>query len=246
MITHRHRLSLMIAVVSALVCLDAIASNVFFEDFNSGTLDPELSSVTPPGFNLSLASADAFFSKDAGTGNGFARIQTNFLVDGDFTATVDVDRMDLGSIGIAAFWTLDLTQFTDIFYYNEHTIIAGSNRPVGSSADFQTTIPIATFQIHRTGSTIGESYNIGSGFTPLFSVTDPSVLGPVRIGLFLGEEDHVTTPISGSFDNFRIVADRFVVPEPSTMLLLVVAAVGIFGRRQRLGYTMPECEFPLR
>jgi cysteine-rich repeat protein len=184
------------------------------EGFDSPLIDPRTFNVTTPdGFDVTVTSGKAVFTKSAGTGNGFARMNTVFLIEGDFVVTVVADRVDASGnaeIGLATNHVPSGTGFTDIFFRGTGQV--NSNifvDPVHSSMSLNEPSTQVTFRITRIGNRLVHQCDPGSGFIEINEATDPALAGPVEFSLFLGQEDGNTAAHSATFDDWSMIGDVF-------------------------------------
>lgn len=225
---------------TAFLCWGAAQGATFTENFDASLPHPQLAvSATAPGFGLSLANGRAFMGQAAGSGNGLISLSTQFLVDGDFTVTVDANRSGLGSaeLGLGAVFGADkgFTGYSDVFFVAQTginaNIAAGTSQTSGVTGLSATD---ASFRIRRVGTTVLDEVDTGSGFITLHSRSDGVFAGPVRLELFLIQEFGSTAGNQASFDNWAIVADSIsAVPEASTWALLALGLIVLGGVRRR-------------
>jgi len=198
---------------AAFAALSAHAAD-FLEDFDDGAVDPEeLSTSIPPGWAITYVDGKAVFEKLDGTGNGFLRMTTTFTIKGDFAATVVADRTDPAGVielGLVCSHLAPVSGFSDTYFYSADRVI--SNTIVGSIltqlSQPNSATPI-TFRIRRVGDQLIHEYDDGSGYQEVVNHTDPVLAGPVKCGLFNGQENGNTTRNEGTFDDFAITADAF-------------------------------------
>lgn len=181
------------------------------EDFDDGTLHPGLKVVADPGFSFTIADGKGVFEQAEGAGNGAVYLQTNFLVFGDFIASVDMDRSQLGADRPAelGLHTSHASGFMDIFFVGSlYQMNANFVFPPdeGGVVTYDSSPTPFTFRIRRVGEQVFFESDPGSGFVEIWSVTDPRVTEPAVIGLFLIQEFGNTDAHSGTADNFSIEA----------------------------------------
>jgi len=187
------------------------------ESFDDGLIDPQMFSITTPdGYEVALTAGHAEFTKNTGTGNGFARLTTVFSIKGDFVVTIKADRVDpagnaeigLASTHLAAASTSG--GFTDVYFRGNglvisnifvdavhvQQILADSSNPV-------------TFRIRRIGNRLVHECDPGFGYVHVSEATHPALAGPVRLGLFLGQEDGQTIAHTATFDDLFVQGDVF-------------------------------------
>ncbi len=181
-----------------------------------------------------------------------AGIISGFSVEGNFTMTVDFTLHDFpatgqdqlneslfgavplsgGNFALLRFRAGDLNMI-ETFMSPPGTVIAGTESSLASGR----------YRIERSGSTVTGSYasSGSSAFTPIGSYGGLSE--PMRVKLWAGQgmnpapAGRSTTALDISFDNLSIQADHItgVIPEPSTLILLATAALGLLacGWRKR-------------
>jgi len=216
----------------------AQATVMFTENFD-GVLDPNLNISSPTPFSATISGGKAVFEKSSGDaipGLG-ARITTNFQVIGDFTTTVVAERIDLatnGTLGLIVF--PDAGGFEDVFFTDNTRIGAVfTTPPLSSGQSVNNSASSVVFRIRRTGNTMFEEFDAGSGFEVVNSASHLNLAGPAYVGLFLTQNFGFTGTHKGTFDDFMITADQFssnAIPEPSTFVLLLCGFVVMLG----LGY----------
>lgn len=225
-----------LAVILLVVCASVSSAATFVEDFESGILNPNLFVTKDPSFGLTFSGGKAVFDRTAGIGNERMLLTTNFRALGDFTVTVEANRLGLGtgSLGLTADdFFYDGTVATDIYFqpsavqanvfssglFTDELIGIGSNT--------------ATFRIRRSGNTVFDDVDFGGGFITLNSRTDTNLSTPMSFGLFLFEEIGASDDLIGTFDNWNIEADQFIydVPEPISITLVVLSALFCLRRR---------------
>jgi hypothetical protein len=213
-----------------LLCPGAGAAT-FTENF-SGTLSPELKVHEDPGFSFTISGGRGIFTQAAGTGNGFANLYTSFEILGDFTITVWADRTSIytGETGLAVYYPNNLG-FADAFFFNNWAASVFDVRgnidvtPGFPSGTVANGTPVATFKLERTGNTLREYFDAGSGFVKVNEASHDNLALPVRAGLFLTQEMGSTVGQRVLFDNFSITADNFKYSTGavSSVLILLLA-----------------------
>ncbi|GEM_PF-2418172 len=173
------------------------------EDFADDALDPNLALQVSQGFSVAFSDGQAVLSKSAGTDNGSADIRTAFEVFGDFTATVDVDRSNLGFAELGLSYRNSAgtayIAFVRSNQVNTNTI-GGDFNGVGNTSN------TATLRIRRTGDIAYLEINdgSGSGFQTLQSGPDPAPAERVTIEVFLSPLSFNTPASTAIIDNFTI------------------------------------------
>jgi hypothetical protein len=220
---HRHLEGTMFrpTLFAAIFIVFAVAASAhadeLFEDFDVGSVSPnDLVLNTPDGFEINFLNGKAEFVKTDGTGNGFARLSHRMTAVGDFSVTVDVDRVMPSAgiaLGVAAGHLGPVTGFSDIYFSGDTTLASLFLIPPFSQPVFiGTSTGVMTFRLRRVGETITHEYDDGGGFQQFGGASHADLAGPVRINLLLGEEKALTTPLLGTFDNLLITADLFLPP----------------------------------
>lgn len=183
------------------------------EHFDGAEIDPAAFSVAEsPGFSLALSNGEVVMEKAAGTGNGSVRITSVFSLEGDFDVTVRARRDDLSGAAEMGLATshLGVGGFSDVFFYDYDRL--HSNILVAGVADSRVGLGNLTasemvLRIRRTGQTLIHEYDDGGGFQQIASRTDPNLVLPVRVSLFLLQEYGNTPAHVGTFDDLSMTAD---------------------------------------
>jgi hypothetical protein len=208
------KLHLLLSAFLILTSLPVHGETTFTESFGNGTMDRHLSVLDPLGFSVTLTGGVALFAKTEGPTTGFIDIVTCFLVAGDFTATIDADRQNLGTASLGIFVEPDPPaegKFADIYFIGPGLIQANIFIGQGFGSRLATDSNLsARFRIRRIGETLLLDYDTGGGYVTLHYATNPSLAVPLRVLLFLGQEDPNVAACSGSFDNFAITTGSFV------------------------------------
>ena len=218
------------------VFLSSTAQAVSFTENFEGVLDPKLNISSPPLFSVTISGGKAVFEKSSGPatpGQG-AQIWTNFQVIGDFETTVVAERIDLatyGTLGLIVY--PDAGGFEDVFFSDHITIGAVfTSPPLSSGESVHNSASSVVFRIRREGDTMYEEFDAGSGFQVVNSAIHSNLAGPAYVGLFLTQNEGYTGTHKGTFDDFMITADQFssnAIPEPTTLTLFGLGALGLFG-----------------
>jgi hypothetical protein len=191
----------------------------FFDSLTGGTLNPNLSITTTPGFGAALTSNGLVFTHDSGTNHGRAGLQSNFTFSGNFVLSVsDLYPSTLGPDGEAGLMVHNGTSYSDVFHF-------------ASSADVHVNNFLGISSLTYAPGVNGGTFTI-SGFTNQ----------QLTLDVFLLEEYAGTSFNTIAFKDLSLTADSFssnfvtgAVPEPSTwaMMLLGFAGVGFIGYRRR-------------
>lgn len=204
-----------VAILMAVFLLCPGAGAAIFTENFSGPLSHNLKVHTDPGFSFAISGGRGVFAQAAGTGNGFANLYTTFEILGDFTITVWADRTSIytGEAGLAVSYPNNLG-FADAFFFNkwnENNDIRGNINvtPGFPSGVVENGIPVVTFKLERSGNTLKEYFDAGSGFVKVNEASHDNLALPVRAGLFLTQEMGSTVGQQVLFDNFSITADNF-------------------------------------
>jgi hypothetical protein len=183
--------------------------------FDGGILDADNFTIEEPeGFSVLLADDEAQFTKDSGTGNGFGRISGVFSIKGDFDISVVATRGVAGPGTAIGLVTSHVGGFNDVFFDSTGSIVSyfaitGLSMDAIAVPDAS---PSATFRIRRVGEKLFHEYDVGQGFIEIDTLEGPQLAGPVKVGLFLGEQSGSTDFRSASFDDFFIQGDEFTPP----------------------------------
>lgn len=206
----------LIVAMTCFVALAALSANAaeFLEDFDDGAIDPEeLTTSIPPGWAISYVDGKAVFEKLEGTGNGFLRMTTAFTIKGDFEATVVTDRTDPAGVielGLVCSHLAPVSGFSDVYFYSSDRLISNTFvGPIFTPLSQPNSATPVTFRIRRVGNQLIHDYDDGGGYQQLASHTDLVLGGPVKCGLFNGQENGNATRNEGTFDEFAITAAVF-------------------------------------
>ena len=229
-----------LALAGAAVPLPSSAA-VFAPSFAGPSLDAGLAATASPGTSYTVGGGTLALDQAAGIGNGDIFVTTTSSVNGDFVATVTASGasgvglgpadlgLEIGSPG----WTNTLA---DVFL-NDHAngVIGNIFGPVVSGQFQPKSTDTLTLTIARRGDTVTESYDAGTGPTIINSGTDPSLNGPIEIGVFLLEAVNDTTEHYGTFRNFQVTSNTDItatpVPEPTTAGLMASGVLALCGIR---------------
>jgi hypothetical protein len=239
------RLLLVLCLAATVFSVPAWAGIIMFEEFKNDVDPSNLTLYADPGFSASHPAGWEVFTKAAGTGDGFMRLVTDFWVSGDFTAVTVAKRVNLptgGRLGLALYYTAPPVftgNFADVYFAGPGQIYAWvhpfTNNWVNDSGSE------VWFQIRRVGATVYDEYGVETiphggyysvVFNPLASWTDPSLTAPVRVALFMAQEEGYTTAQEGQFDVF-VIGTPDGVPEPATFGLLGAGLLGLVCLRRR-------------
>lgn len=201
----------------------AVAPASYIANFNSG-IDPNLAITgTASGFSVGTSNDQLILTKDAGVTAGFGDVlSTKFLVNGDFTATVDVSapiRHPGMSFGMgfgqgAAFYATG----GDIYFAGSSTQDLIDSNLAQQGVNVPESSLFGTFMINRVGDQVTYSYNTGNGFVQTITKTAASLAVPVNLSLFLAEEGLNPTASTARFNNFQITSpNAFTLPTVPTV-----------------------------
>ena len=205
-----------IAVTASMLSATANAAT-FSDSLASTTLDPNLSIIESSGFDVALPGGAAYFTKVAGTGNGNARIISNFTFSGNYTLTVLAFGLNTGlTDNEAGLNVYSGGSFSDIF-------------GCGSGPAFCSHNGLSASTLTHTPASGGELLTI-AGYTTL----------PLTLDVFLLQEYGGTEAGAVSFANLRLQADEFsnlvsTTPVPTALPLFCtgLGAMGLLGWRRK-------------
>jgi hypothetical protein len=184
----------------------------FFDSLTSGTLNPNLSITTTPGFGAALTSNGIVFTHDSGTNHGRADLQSNFTFSGNFTLSVfDLYPSILAPDGEAGLEVHNqANSFSDVFHF-------------ASSGDVHVNNFLSINSLTYTPGAGGGTFTI-SGFTNQ----------QLTLDVFLLEEYSGSSANTITFRDLSLNADSFsrnfvtgAVPEPSTWAMMLLGFAGI-------------------
>lgn len=210
-----------IAVLLGLAASSGQAHAVtFFDSLTSGTLNPNLSITTTPGFGAALTNNGIVFTHDNGTNHGRADLQSNFTFSGNFTLSVfDLYPSTLGPDGEAGLEVHNqANSFSDVFHF-------------ASSGDVHVNNFLSINSLTYAPGANGGTFTISG-----------STNQQLTLDVFLLEEYGGTSANTITFRDLSLNADSFspnfvtgAVPEPSTwaMMLLGFAGVGFVAYRRK-------------
>ena len=215
----------------------------FQTNFDGSTLDPNFTVVSSSGFAANVGTGKLVESKTSGIGNGSVNVVTNFAVNGDFIADTTTSLLNFvtgHNQGISAYAPVgnDLTNLSqpqfDVFFCSTTQICAGWPPTGYGTPGYSQPSQTVTFRLQRQGQTVSAFFNNGNGFVNLGSQTSPLLTAPVRLSLFLDQENGNTTFQQGSFQSLRITSPNNV-PAPSSLLVALgaVPLVGVLRRRRK-------------
>lgn len=232
------RCFVLLAILLALSATPAMAALIIWDFTTAGDPGPGLTLYTDPGFSVVFDGDWAVF---AGGGTGFARLLTDAWYSGDFTAVTVANRMSLSvgaGLGLVAYYSFPPVgdaMFDDVYlngssYVTSFIYVASTHYEFGEVADPSATVWL---RLQRTGSMVSSDYCVGTDYltcawVPLTSMSDSSLAGPVRIGLFLGPGQATN---QGKFDVLAV--DGNSVPEPATASLLGAGILALACLRLR-------------
>jgi hypothetical protein len=202
-------------------------------NFNDGTSDG-LVLTANGGFSASFTGGTANVSEAAGVGNGLLDLSTPYSISGDFTATVTGSRSAIGDSELGLVFGNSVaappTGISDVFFVGTTNIGANIFLHTQTNAEVSNSATSVLFEIQRTGDTITNYYDAGSGLVAVNSETDATLTASGQVFLLLQEEFGDTGAHAGSFDNLTISSNS--VPEPASAALILVAGLPLLGRRR--------------
>jgi hypothetical protein len=184
----------------------------FFDSLTSGSLNPNLSITTTPGFGAALTNNGIVFTHDNGTNHGRADLQSNFTFSGNFTLSVfDLYPSTLGPDGEAGLEVHNQANiFSDVFHF-------------ASSNDVHVNNFLSINSLTYTPGAGGGTFTI-SGFTNQ----------QLTLDVFLLEEYSGSSANTITFRDLSLNADSFspnfvtgAVPELSTWAMMLLGFAGI-------------------
>jgi hypothetical protein len=207
-------------VVGFAASLSQAHAATFFDPLTGGTLNPNLSISTTPGFGAALTTNGLVFTHAAGTNTGRADLQSNFTFSGNFTLSVtDLYPSILAPDGEAGLEVHNAgNSFSDVFHF-------------ASSGDVHVNNFLGINSLTYAPGANGGTFTI-SGFTNQ----------QLALDVFLLEEYAGSGFNTITFKDLSLTADSFssnfvtgAVPEPSTwtMMLLGFMAVGFITYRRK-------------
>jgi len=222
-----------------MVAIPSVSSaTVFPTGFAGPSLEPGMVESGTAGTSYTVGGGTLVLSQAAGEGNGQVTVSLVSPVTGDFSLAVTVSagslgRADLGIVLGTADWSHTLA---DVFINDLGQSVNGNIfQPDFAGAFLPNTTQTMTLEITRTGDTISDIYNTGSGPVVINSGQDPSLADPVTVSLFLLEAAGDTGAHQGAFGDFDIVSldgdalPGATVPEPSSAAVLGFGMVAIGG-----------------
>lgn len=162
---------------------------------------------TTAGFSTTTTSTEVTFRQSTGFGNGKALLTTVSTIHGDFTAEVDGSRSLLSNIAEAGIGVSFPAAGADVFFVGNGGQINANL--VTSQSTFRSTMTTASsvrFRISRSGQTLTQSFDDGSGFVTVISGTDSRFAQPAQIELFEEMEYGNTSASQITFGNFTLFA----------------------------------------
>ena len=243
------RLILCVAVV--LCCAVRVEATELTFDFDSG-LGPNFSLFDDSNglFSVDTDGPNVRIHKQADDGSFnrthwiHAGVLSSFLIDGDFTITVDYALDDWQAVEPRQLTESLFSILSDDDVFTVLRLLLGHNDYKMAASSIGGGINITPessrtgrYRIERSGSTVtGLLAPLDSStFIPIGSID--GLDDPVRIRLMasqgpnLLDEPRSTTALDISFDNLIIQADTVtgLVPEPSTIILLLTGALGVIA-----------------
>jgi hypothetical protein len=220
----------------------ALATDVFVENFNQSTLSSKLAGATnPAGYDLSPLTPGATWEmvKQAGVTTGSLELKTRFLLDGDFSVQLLVNRENLGTgeVGLRV-GEMASQVYTELYLRGTTEVRSAGYYGSGGGyglASLDTPATIVTLKMIRNGTKLSYFMN-----NQLFSIE--SYAGPAPISIFFRPDSGVSAfnPNLGQPDAHAVVLDNFfiaaieIIPEPTSCVLLglgLAAAAAVRRRR---------------
>ncbi len=193
-----------------LLSVSPAMADSFVENFDSGTLDPQLVPHADPGYAQMIAGGKLDVTKADGTGAGSVFVFASFAVAQDFTVSVVANRTDLSGGAQLGLSLLFLGGSTAAISLDGSGSITGIIK--GQSATQTVTNATATLQVRRTGMDVFCEYDTGGGFQIVQSLLGDKQLGKVnaRPEMILVQVGSSTAAESGNFDDFMVNAGRIL------------------------------------
>lgn len=242
-----------VTLTMLLTCNFAVAETLVF-DFESGP-GPNFDLInTGDIWNIDTDGPELRVAKpaDDGTVNPdsfiIGGIASKFMLDGDFTVTVDfgldtfpgtgADQLNESVLAMVRGESPRLFEVLRFRLGNQNLLEVFSDGPLGVQSS---TLTDGRYRVVRTGSSTSGFFAVGDSdtFTGIASVADYT--GPVSVQLFAAQGKNQgsrsTTPLDITFDNLIIEADMIkgLVPEPSSIALVIsgLAVLGGWWMRRR-------------
>ncbi|HAB17988.1 MAG TPA: hypothetical protein PLX89_05550 [Verrucomicrobiota bacterium] len=202
-----------VALLSILIVWHTRADFVYTVDFNGTNLDSRLYIETPPQYGARLTGAQLELFKDegAGPGSGTANVYSSFYVTGDFRISIRGFRgRGKASTGLSIQSTT--TEHWQAMYMTGPAHLwAAYCHPSGcdSRGYVDDQITNVVFRIRREGLTVTSEFDAGEGFTTLMQTELDGFDLPMRLKLFMMQQDPGAYPppytdaASALFDDLR-------------------------------------------
>lgn len=156
------------------------------------------------------------------------RVETSFHITGDFTATVTVKRIaGIASTGLMAYQENGAQQ--NVYFIGGRVIYASWKGP-GNNWLSQGGLPsseVMLFRLRRVGSTLYSEFDTGGGFATLGSQTSANFSAPMKIGLFMVQEEYSTDEAKVQYDDLTIVSEGIENYTPAIPSIDVAPAIEI-------------------
>ena len=180
-----------------------------------------------------------------------AGVSSVFAMDGDLSVSVGYHLSNFPLSNTAGWNQLILTlegtngptYCESLRFSNQNNQLVEGYSSLGGMTVRADTSTSGTLTVSRSGQTMSAWINDGGGAISLGSVTDSSLLGPLRVCMLLREQpgsdtlSRPTTALDATFSNFTATADTISspVPEPVTILgiLMGLTGLGRYVRRRR-------------
>lgn len=219
--------------------MPAFATDVFVEPFNGATLSSKLAVTgNSSGYGLSPLTPGSTWEmvKQPGVTTGSLELKTRFLLDGDFSVQLLVNRANLGT-GEVGLRVGDVASqiYSELYLRGTTEVRSASYGPGGYGlSGFDTSVETVTLKMIRNGTKLTYYMN-----------NQPFVIegyvGPAPISIFFRPDSGVSAfnPNLGQPDAHAVVLDNFfiaaieIVPEPTSFVLLGLGLAAAAAVRQR-------------
>jgi hypothetical protein len=174
--------------------------------------------------------------------NVYAIIDSRFVFDGDFLASVGFNLVNFpltDNIG----WNEAMLRVYGTTNGNNVSSLRLTDNASSYTEGFANLSPYVLGElmtaplngrllVSRVGENLSAFIDSGSGPVLLGSISSPELLGPMKVQLCAAQipysNTRPTTALDVRFDDFVVTADT-IVPEPSTLILLDMGAFGLLA-----------------